>query len=450
VSEPADFELAEAREALDRKQISPLELLESCLQRIEAIDGDLKAWVTLDESRAAELALELTNEVSAGHSRGPLHGIPVGVKDIIDVTELPTTAGSRVLRGNVAECDASVVRRLREAGAVILGKTNTQEFAYGVVTPPTRNPWDSDRIPGGSSGGSAVGVASGMCLGALGTDTAGSIRIPSSLCGISGLKPRNGALPMDGIVPLSPTLDCCGPLARTADDLAMLWNALSHEKVQLRQAEGMRVGVVADLGSGLNVDDLVGTAIDDAVGEFERLGLKVVEVNLPPFTHWDEPRILCLMFEALAAHQEAGWYPQHAADYTEETLGNLRRAESISAASFVMARRRLQGLKERFMQAFDVVDVLILPSTSIPAPRVDELDSIEDAGPRRGVVMAMTRVNGPINWCGVASVSVCCGFTDDGLPLGMQLVARDEATALSTAVAYQEETDFHKARPPLR
>lgn len=446
----ADLELTEARHVLDRKEISPLELLESCLQRLADSDDLLKAWSVVDEERSRGTAAELADELAAGRRHGPLHGIPIGIKDIIDVAGLPTTAGSKVLQGNVAVSDAPVIRRLKEAGAVILGKTNTHEFAYGLITPPTRNPWDPDRIPGGSSGGSAVAVAAGMCLGALGTDTAGSIRVPASLCGISGLKPRNGIVPMDGIVPLSWTLDCCGPMARTVDDLALLWSALSGKETRLTNTETLKIGVVDNLREIVEVDNIVITAVCEAVMELERRRFEPVEVRLPSFREWDEPRSIYLMSEALAAHQEAGWYPDRASDYTEETLANLRRSESTTAATFIMARRKLELLEEHFMRALNTVDALILPVTPTPAPRVKEVDSIEDGGPRRGVVMAMTRVNGPINWCGVASVSICCGFTPEGLPLGIQFVARDEVSALSAAAAYQQVTDFHKARPTAR
>nr|MBA3429961.1 amidase [Actinomycetota bacterium] len=245
-----DLFLTEAVESVQVGDLSPSELLESCLARIDEHESQLHAFVTVDAQGARSQAQDSSDAVRDGR----LHGVPIAIKDLIDVAGLPTSASSEVLAGNIAATDASVTARLRSAGAVFVGKTNTQEFAYGVVSAPTRNPWDTACIPGGSSGGSAAAVASGMCLGALGTDTAGSIRIPAALCGVTGLKPRPGTVPMDGIIPLSWSLDTCGPLARSAADVDLMWQALSGAPPAAAAEPGLSIGVPPPATLG-EVDD---------------------------------------------------------------------------------------------------------------------------------------------------------------------------------------------------
>lgn len=226
--DPADLTIEEAARAIEARSLSPVELTEACLERAQSWEPVIGAFVRLEPERAMGEARALTEELARGGRRGPLHGVPLAIKDVIDVHGWPTTASSRVPDARPARDDAPVVRRLRAGGAVLVGKTNTQEFAYGVTTPGTRNPWDPERIPGGSSGGSAASVAVRGCLGALGTDTAGSVRIPAALCGVSGLKPSRGAVPMEGIVPLAPSMDVCGPMAGTASDVALLWEVMTR------------------------------------------------------------------------------------------------------------------------------------------------------------------------------------------------------------------------------
>jgi aspartyl-tRNA(Asn)/glutamyl-tRNA(Gln) amidotransferase subunit A len=436
--------IAQASRAIASGDLTPLELTQACLQRIEEADSQLKAFVTVDADGAIEQARSLNGE----RPRGPLHGVPIGIKDIIDVAGLTTTAGSRVLRQNMAMHDAPVVTKLRTAGAVIVGKTNTQEFAYGVVTPPTRNPWDRSRIPGGSSGGSAVAVATGMCLGALGTDTAGSIRIPAALCGVSGLKPRPGLVPVDGIIPLAPSLDVCGPIARTATDLGLMWNSLTGSKMGLDEHRaGIRIGISPSLFGEGELDEEVAGAVDDAVRLLCGRGGRRVEVDIPALSEWDYPRSIPLMAEALQVHREAGWYPDHADGYTDETVRALRYAENIRPEKLVECYKALEGLTKRFLHAFDSTDVLIQPTTPVTAPSVND-SAVADEGHRPPVTRSLTRICGPVNWCRLAAVSVPCGMSRTGLPIGMQIIARDEATALSVAALYQAHTDFCR-RPPI-
>jgi aspartyl-tRNA(Asn)/glutamyl-tRNA(Gln) amidotransferase subunit A len=439
---PCDLSLTEAAGAISAQSLSPVELTESCLGRIRDLEPSLRAFVTVDVPGARALA----REAQEGLSPGALRGVPVAIKDLIDVAGLPTTASSVVLAGNVASSDAPVTQRLRAAGAVVVGKTNTQEFAYGVVSAPTRNPWNPGCIPGGSSGGSGAAVAAGMCLGALGTDTAGSIRIPAALCGITGLKPRPGTVPMDGIVPLSWSLDSCGPLARTAADVDLMWQALSGAPPARPAGPELSIGVPPARALG-DVDEEVMAATDAAVSALCMAGAKRREVDFPDFSEWKPGPLL--MTEALVAHREAGWYPARAEHYTEETLDNFRRAEGVPASEIVESRRINERLEERWWSALADVDILAWPTTPVAAPTVEEAQRGERDSPRRPVVLALTRLNGQVNWCGLASISVPCGFTREGLPVGAQFVGRDEATVIGVALRYQRVTDWHTRRPPL-
>ena len=446
---PADLSLAEAADALFERTLSPVELTEACLARVRRLDPVLQAFTALDEAAALEEARVLGDELARGHYRSRLHGIPVAIKDLIDVAGWPTTASSRVLAGNVATGDAPIVACLRAGGAAVIGKTNTQEFAYGVVTAPTLNPWDTTRIPGGSSGGSAVALAAGMALGALGSDTAGSIRIPASLCGVSGLRPRRDALPMEGVIPLSWTLDSCGPMARSAIDLDLMWTVLTESKRASARSDGLRLATPEWESLG-EVDPEIGDAVEEAIQACVAAGATRSEVALPQFERWDRPRNVFLASEALAAHQEAGWYPEKADAYGPETLRSLRHAETISASKLVAARRTLETLARHWFEAFRDADLLALPTTPVAAPRIEDLARMQGSHFRPEVVVRLTRLCGPVNWCDLAAVSVPCGFTAAGLPIGFQLVARDETTALAAALAYQSVTEFHTRRPPQR
>jgi aspartyl-tRNA(Asn)/glutamyl-tRNA(Gln) amidotransferase subunit A len=439
--------LVGAARAVASGELSPVELTESCLARIKEVDAEIRAFVALDADGALARARALTEELSTSGPRSPLHGIPFGIKDLIDVAGLPTTAGSRILAGNVADADAPVVAALRAAGAIILGKTNTQEFAYGVVTAPTRNPWDVSRIPGGSSGGSAAAVAAGMCPGALGTDTAGSIRIPAALCGVAGLKPSNGRLSLDRIVPLAPSLDACGPIARTAEDCALVWRALSGDAPadafdfsQMRIAvPGAIEEVMAFSGARageMGIDPEVAGITRSAAEALEDAGAVRTEVDLPPFSRWDFPRSVQLMIEALVVHEDAGWYPAHSDEYTAETLAAHRFAEKLGAATLLRSYRKLEVLKAAWLRVIDDVDVLMLPTTPVAAPSIEASRATDD-GHRPPVTRTLTRICGPVNVCGLAAASVPAGTTSTGLPVGIQFIARDESAVLGAALAFE-------------
>ena len=428
--------------------LSPVELARACLERTRALDDTLKCFVTIDEDDVLTQANTRADEIKRRGPRGPLDGVPIAIKDLIDVAGLPTRAGSRVLAGNIADSDAPVVTALRRAGAVIFGKTNTHEFALGVVTPPTCNPWDPERIPGGSSGGSAAAVAALMCPGALGTDTAGSIRIPAALCGITGLKPRPDIVSLQGVIPLSWSYDACGPLARSAEDAGLFWSALTGDSASATDLRSLRVAVPRAFHEVVDIDADVERSVTESVEALLSEGARRVTVDLPPFEQWDSPRGVPLLVEMLVAHKEAGWYPEHQSEYAEDIRAALRYAEGLTAAKLLNAYRRLEPLKTAFIHALDDADVMLLPTTPVAAPTHAEAQ-VRDEGHRPPIARALTRINGPVNACRLAAINVPCGFTVTRLPVGMQFVGRNEQVVLGAALAYQRTTDFHTRRPPI-
>ena len=445
MTDPADLDIAQSALAIASGELSPVELTAACFRRIDELEPTIKAFVTVDAEGAKEQANRLTEELTRSGPRSPLHGVPVGIKDLVDVEGLPTTASSRVLEGNVASSDATIVTRLRAAGAVIVGKTNTQEFAYGVVSAPTRNPWDPNRIPGGSSGGTAAAIAAGMTLGGIGTDTAGSIRIPSSLCGISGLKPRPDVISLKGIIPLAPTLDACGPMARTAEDLRLLFEATGGESGAAPDPQRLRIAVPESYEVAGASQEVV-RAVDSAIASLVDSGPRRVTVDIEPFQEWDRPRSMTLMLEALEVHRSRGWYPDRSDRYSDETLGSLRYAERLTPEKIEAFRAPLPALVASLQAVFDHADVLAIPTTQVTAPTVEE-SSARDDGHRTPVVRNLTRICGPVNVCRLAALSIPCGFDDNGLPIGLHLIGRDEGTLLALAGLYQTVTDWHTKRP---
>jgi aspartyl-tRNA(Asn)/glutamyl-tRNA(Gln) amidotransferase subunit A len=445
--------LLEARSALASGALSPADLLESCLAAIDASEATLRAWRLVDRSGARRQVRALD---PAQRGALPLWGIPVGVKDIVDVAGLPTTAASGVLAGAPpASTDAPVVRRLREAGAVILGKTNTQEFAYGVVSAPTANPWDPRRIPGGSSGGSAAALAAGHCLAALGTDTAGSIRIPSALCGVAGLKPRPGIVPVDGVIPLAPSLDAVGPMARTVADLALLWAVLDPPgagSAGLSGAagtalEGLTIAA-APFSALPAMEPDVEAAYLDAVAVLGRLGNAPGRATLPAFADFDAPRRTVLLWEALQVHRARGWWPARAERYSEETRSYLEYAEvSIGEEQVAAARAGCERLAAGLRAATERA-IVLTPTVPCAAPTHGEAAARDPGQPRRPIVGQLTRIPGPVNVAGLAALSVPCGLTTAGLPVGLQLIGRDEAVLLRVAAAFEEAAGWPGRRGP--
>ncbi len=454
--------LAEAAEQLRRRQLSPVELTEACLERIGRVEGRLNAFITVMREEALQAARQAAQAIAQGHYKGPLHGIPVALKDLFATAGVPTTAGSRILAENVPAEDADATARLRSAGAVIIGKLNLHEFAFGAtgVNPhygPARNPWDQGRIAGGSSSGSAVAVASGECFAALGTDTGGSIRIPASLCGVVGLKPTYGRVSRRGVVPLSWALDHVGPLTRSAEDAAIVLGAVaghdprdessSREPVPdyrrdlKRDRRGLRVGLPREYFFQ-NLDSEVLAAVRKAVEVLGELGAEVREVSLPHIAEAPAAVNAIMLAEALAYHQR--WLAERPDDYGDDVRGRLELGLGVLAVHYVQAQRfRELIVREWREQVFDRVDLLVTPATPIPAACIEESEI--------QTTLTLVRFTNPINLLGAPAISVPCGFTQAGLPVGLQLIGRwfEEGTVLRAAYAYEQATDWHQRAPPL-
>jgi aspartyl-tRNA(Asn)/glutamyl-tRNA(Gln) amidotransferase subunit A len=453
-----------------KRKISPVELLDAVLGRIEALNPRLNAFITICEEEARWEARRAEKEIQHGRWRGPLHGIPIALKDNIATRGIRTTAGSKFLSENIPAEDATVVGCLRRAGAVLVGKTNLHEFAYGVTTEnphygATRNPWDTARIPGGSSGGSAVALAAGMCFGSVGTDTGGSIRIPASLCGVVGLKPTFGRISVYGTVPLSPSLDHVGPLARTVADTAILLRAIAGrdsrdaatlQLAPLRLPESLtklprrlRLGLPRDYFFD-RVHEEVRRAVLQAAKYFEQRDAEIVEVEIPSLAASVEPSNHMALAEAGHVHGSRGWFPAHAAEYGEDVRKRLEMAVDVRALDYLRAFDMQGQVCAEFDCAFALVDAILAPATPIPAPPLGE-KVISFGGEDEPVRAALLRLCRPANLAGLPAISVPCGFTREGLPVGLQILGPrgDEELVLRLALAYEQAHDWHTRHPKL-
>ncbi len=466
--------IAEAARALREGWVTSAGLVERCLGRIEQMEPSLKACVTVMDEAAHERAAEADAVLASGRDRRPLLGIPLGIKDLIETKGARTTAGSRVLEDWVPDQDATVVTRLLAAGAIPLCKTNTHEFAFGTMTPPTANPWDLARSPGGSSGGSAAGLAAGEFFGALGTDTGGSVRIPASWCGVTGLKPTFGLVSRAGIVPLSWSYDHAGPLARTVEDCALLLDALAgHDPLDpdsvdvplldyasalgaARSPEealrGTRIGVPASYFFA-QIDAEVEAAVRAALDRLASLGATLVEVPMPDILNdelFDKGYRAVQKPEAYTYHSDQGWLEQCADRYAPEVLANIRAGADYSAADYIRAQRLRQRLTEEMRGVLGGIDLLATPTVPIPAATSAEFAAglKVDGKPITGTTMRCTF---PFDLTGQPALSIPCGFTANGLPIGLQLVARHfgEPTLLRVGHAYQRTTEWHARRPDV-
>lgn len=462
--EPYELSITEAAARIGAKELSPVELTRSVLGRIEAVEGRLHAFAVVTADEALEAARRADKEIADGGHRGPLHGIPVGIKDLYDVVGTPTTSSSKVRADYLPTEDSAVVARLRDAGAVVVGKTHTHEFAYGVVTPTTRNPWDTGRIPGGSSGGSGAAVAAGECLVGMGSDTGGSIRIPASLCGTVGLKPTYGRVSRSGVTSLCWSLDHVGPLTRTVRDAAFVMNAISGFDARDQAtvdvpvpdfAEGLDAGVAgATLGVPSNYffDDLdpdVEAAVRRAVAVLESQGATLREVEVPHAEHLMALEFGLTVPEASAYHQ--GMLRAKGDLYTDDVRVFLEAGELMLATQYIKVLRVRTLVKEAWKSAFEGVDALVAPSLPAPAAQVGQESFTWPSGATDSVINAYVRLSCPANITGLPALSVPCGFSKDDLPIGLQVIGRpfDEATVLRVGQAYESATDWASRRPPL-
>jgi aspartyl-tRNA(Asn)/glutamyl-tRNA(Gln) amidotransferase subunit A len=449
-----------------RGKLSPVELTQFLLDRIARLNPRLNAYLALNsetalkEAAAAESALCAKTRRKSSRDLGPLHGIPLSLKDNLYTAGLCTTGGSRFLRDFLPLEDAAVVTSLKNSGAVIIGKTNLHEFAYGVTSNnphfgPVRNPWDLNRIPGGSSGGSAAALAAGLCYGSIGTDTGGSVRIPASLCGVVGLKPGLGRVNADGAIPLSPTLDFVGPMARTVADVALLFAAIANRektKSRPRAARGqhLRLGVPKHFFLDVVSPD-IRQAFESSLVTLKKLGAKLKEVTLPYLKETEHAGNQIAWAEATLYHQQAGWYPLHSADYGEDVRSRLEMGEKVSAIEYL----RALDLREKFIAGFHLalleneVDALVAPTTPIAAPLIGE-ETISIAGKDHSTRALLLRLNRPANLGGIPAISVPSGLTPSGLPAGLQFLASvtDEALLLEIASRFEQSHPLN-AHPDL-
>lgn len=441
---------------LVRRELSSEELVGLHLDRARS-QGELNAFLSLLAGSAIDEARRADDQRRRGGVLGPLHGIPVTVKDLVWTKGVPTTSGSRIAAGFVPDRDAPALAHLRAAGAVLLGKTNLHEFAYGVsnVNPhygPARNPWDRRRISGGSSGGSAVSLAAGVGYGSIGTDTGGSVRIPSALCGTVGLKPTYGAISREGVTPLSWSLDHVGPMARRVEDVALLFSvmtgrALPERTTSAAPLSGTRVGIHRRYFFD-NLVSEVADAVERAVADLVRLGGELVEIDVPEVEIQGACRNTIAFAEAAAYHEDD--VRNRPDEYGEDTRELLRLGLLIPATDYLAALRARRRIVRAFRKAFSTFDVLVAPVTPSAAPEIGAslLDNGEDL--RAGLL----RLASPFNTTGFPAMSLPCGFTGDGLPIGLQLAASpgDEARLLRVARAYQESqsgADWSGRRPAV-
>ena len=413
-----------------------------CLDRIAQRNPAINAYITVLADQALAQARQADVELARGHDRGPLHGVPISLKDIIDLRGVPTTAASRVRDGHVAQDDAPVVARLRQAGAVILGKTNLHEFALGTTNEdsafgPVRHPLDPNRSPGGSSGGSAASVLDGMAYASVGTDTGGSIRIPSTACGLVGLKPTLGEIPVEGVVPLSSTMDHVGPLCRSVEDAGLLYDVLrgSSQTREPREARGLRVGVLRGYFTSL-LDPQVAAAFEAACKALIDAGASLEEVPIPHAGDIAPIYLHIVLAEAAAFHAKT--LDSHGDDYTVNVRLRLEMGRYILAEDYVRALRGRDVLIAQVDEALRGRDVLVLPTQPVPAVRLGaamiKIGSVEE--PVRNLTLRLTQL---FNVTGHPALTLPCGRSTDGLPIGVQVVGRRNQTGglLSAASAIE-------------
>jgi aspartyl-tRNA(Asn)/glutamyl-tRNA(Gln) amidotransferase subunit A len=467
--------LKQAAELIRRRDVSPVELTEACLARIERHDGAINAFITLGRDQALAIAREIEGELRRGRPRGPLHGVPIALKDNIDTAGMRTTAASGVFKDRVPSEDAEVVVRLKRAGAVILGKLNLHEFALGGTSAvtyfgPVHNPWALDRVAGGSSGGSAAAIAADMCFGTLGTDTGGSIRIPASLCGIVGFKPTYGRVSNRGVIPMAWTLDHVGPMCKTVEDAALMLAAIAghdagdpasadepvpdYSRAVRSDTRKMRVGVArTPFFEGLNPE--VAKAVEAAIEVLRALTAGVRDVDVPATgniaTVWNP--------EIYAYHLP--WITKNPELYQPATRNLIQGAAKASAAAYAQARRDVDAVRQQVKRVFAAVDVLITPTqrgVAQPIAPGQPPAGERGAGPAPGRGGPAAAAGGGIvntaafDIYGLPTISVPCGFSSTGLPIGLQISGNHfaESTVLAVAHAYEQATEWHRRRPALR
>ena len=437
--------------AIRAGKVSPVALAEACLERIERVDAKLDSFIhvsphALDAARRAE------KEIKRGKWRGPLHGIPVGVKDNYVTRDMPTTAGTTAPGLSFPLRDSAAAARLRNAGAVLIGKTRTHEFAWGNVTPPVCNPWDRTRVPSGSSGGSGAAVAAGLCVAALGSDTGGSIRMPAAACGAVGLKATFGRVSRDGVVPHSWSLDHAGPLTRTVAGAAMMMQVLAgydpadpacqaqpvpdYAKALGKPVKGLKIGVCRNHFFD-NLQEDVENAVEQAIADLATAGAQVRELNIP-LLEYGLGAIFAIELSSSTAYHDVSLRAGRATHYQPDVRMLVEMGRLVTGPDYLKAEQYRSALMDEYRKVFESVDVVIGPTTPITAWKRGEW-IVQVAGKPESVLAASWRFTYPYNLTGLPAISVPCGFDRDGLPIGLQIAGRpfDEMMVLRVAHAYE-------------
>ncbi|GIX49649.1 MAG: glutamyl-tRNA(Gln) amidotransferase subunit A [Candidatus Tectimicrobiota bacterium] len=460
------FTIAELAPRLQRREVSPVEVTQAHLERIARENDRLRAYLTVLPERALAAARRAEAEIARGQYRGPLHGIPVAVKDLFAIRGVRMTCGSQILAQHVAQQQATVVQRLEDAGAVLLGTLNLHEFAWGATSINPHygtpcNPWDPTRLPGGSSGGSAVATRAGLAMATLGTDTGGSVRIPAALCGVVGLKPTYGRVSRHGVFPLCWSLDHPGPLTRSVTDAALVLQAIAgHDpadpttrRLPVPDYAGALRGEVRGLRLGVprpfffeQLDEQVARAVEAALAVLRELGVTCVDLDLPLMRDVPGASLAIMVTEAYAVHE--AWLRTRPQDYGADVRLRLALGSTVLGAHYLKAQRFRALLCQEVGEALRRVDALATPTTLLPAPRLDE-PVVRLGGSEVVVAANLARFTRPFNLTGLPALSLPCGFSNEGLPIGLQLAGRpfDEATILRLAYAYEQHTSWHRRWP---
>jgi aspartyl-tRNA(Asn)/glutamyl-tRNA(Gln) amidotransferase subunit A len=464
-----ELTLTEAVAHVERKEVSPVELVDACLERIARTNEVLRAYISVYEEDAREVARAAETMIRAGHQLGPLHGVPIALKDNIALKGLPTTAGSKVLAEWIPAEDATVAGRLKAAGAVIIGKTNMHEFAWGGTSANphfgfVRNPWDTERFPAGSSGGSGAAVAARTCFGALGTDTGGSIRLPSAVNGITGIRPTIGRVSNHGVIPLAWSMDTVGPMTRTVADCAIMFQAIAgHDPKDEQSAavpvvdysadlhhgvEGIRIGVVPGYFFH-HLQPPVHEGVKAALDAMAGLGAAVVDVEIEHIHGNISAQLTVESCEPSTYHQR--WLRDRPEEYGEDVRLLLELGELHLATHYIQAQRYRSLLRRQFLDALKLVDVFACPTLPFTATPIGATTVVIEDGVEEDMLAAIMQFTGVPSLTGLPSLALPCGFDADGLPIGMQVIGRpfDEATLFRIGAAFQEATDFHKRAPAL-
>lgn len=461
--------VADQAALLRSKALSPVELTRAYLDRIDRLGSRLGAFVTVLSGRALRQAEAAEREIASGEYRGPLHGIPIALKDIIHVEGVPTTAGSRVLTGFVPGEDSTIVRRLRRSGAVLLGKANLSEFAMGgTVEHPfgtPRNPWNPAMTPGASSSGSGVAVAAGLCSAALGSDTGGSIRGPAFFCGIAGLRPTYGRVTRNGVVPMCWSMDTVGPMARSVEDCAILLSAIAgHDPADpstsrapvpgyLESMEegvrGLRIGVPREMIDFDGMDGEVSEMVAGAASRLREMGASTEEASLPSASNSGGAFVVIADTDAAAFHSR--WLRDRRDDYDSGSRTRLDAASMLPAAGYMRAQRARSVVKREMEELLERFDLLLAPASNAPAQPVESATGGPGGSYRGAADMARRRLTSPASLAGLPALSVPCGFTRSGLPVGLQLIGRPfgESTLFRVGRAYERATEWRHMRPGL-